>query len=81
MTPEELQALVIKFKTLDRADPEWIKAFEILDQLGLIKMKVNQEELRKHIAEREAKGEMILPDAIPGLRLTRKLGDQSVDQN
>jgi hypothetical protein len=42
MTAEELQKLVAQFKTLDRSDLEWIKAFEILDQLGLIKMKVNQ---------------------------------------
>jgi hypothetical protein len=81
MTEEEFQALLIKFKTLDRSDPEWVKAFEILDGAGLIKMEVNQEWLNKHIAEMETRGEIILPDSIPGLRLTRKLGDQSVDQN
>jgi hypothetical protein len=83
MTIEELQALVAKFQTLDRSDPEWMKAFEILDKEcpGLIKMKVNQEWLQKHIAEMKARGEMVLPDSIPGLRLTRKVGGQSVDQN
>jgi len=49
--------------------PEWIK------------VKVNQEGVNKRIKEMEAAGEMILPDSFPGIRITRKLGGQSVDQN
>jgi hypothetical protein len=46
-----------------------------------IKMKVNQEAINERIKELKAAGEMILPDSISGLRLTRKIGGQSVDQN
>jgi hypothetical protein len=56
VTAEELQALVEKFRTLDRSDPEWIKAIEILDKLGLLNFK------QQHIAQMKARGEMILPD-------------------
>jgi hypothetical protein len=83
---EEIEAALAKFRSLPRDDPQWQEAFQLLDGLGFITMKVNQAELNKAIKEMQARGELILPDTFPGLKITRKLKgpkgpDQAVDNN
>jgi hypothetical protein len=46
-----------------------------------INMKVNQEWFDKRIEEMEARGETVLPDTFPGIRITRKFRGQSIDEN
>jgi hypothetical protein len=56
---------------------EWV----LLRHPKWIKMKVNREWFNRRCREMEARGEPVLPDSFPGLRITRNLGGQSVDQN
>jgi hypothetical protein len=83
---EEIEEALAKFQSLPRTDPEWQKAFELLDTLGLIKMTINQDWFKARIAEMQARGEPILPDTFPGIKITRKVKgpggeEQSVDNN